>query len=159
MQGVPSLSPLLQYSPLPLVIAGAGIVLVAAWYGLLLWLTRKKPQKVLATLSPAPQIVIDPSAVKREYLGRIDLVENAYRSHELKARGVHQQLSVILRWFVSEVAHMPAQTMTLSDLKKMKLSPLAPIIESYYAPEFSALEHGNVDEALAAARKVVGEWS
>lgn len=159
MQDVPSLSPLLQYGPLPLFIAFGGVVVVCSMYAFVIWLTRKKPQKVLSTLPPAPQVAIDPTALKQEYLARIDAIEKAYRAHELHARGVHQQLSIVLRRFVSEVAHLPAQTMTLADLKKTRLATLVPIIESYYKPEFSAVEHGNVDEALAAARKVVSEWS
>lgn len=159
MQDVPSLSPLLQYGWLPIFLALSGIVLVCIWYGFVFWLTRRKPQKVLATLPPAPQPIIDRVAIKQAYLGRIDEIETAYRTHEMLARTVHQQLSVLLRRFVAEVNHVPAQTMTLADLKKTSLSTLVPVIESYYQPEFSAALHGSVDTALAAARKVVNEWS
>lgn len=156
---MPELSPLLQYGPLPLAVAIGGIVLVAGWYVLVFWLTRRKPQKVLAALPPALPRVVDTSALKTDYLRRIDTIETAYRSRELHARVVHQQLSALVRRFVSEAVHVPAHTMTLADLKKTKFEALVPVIESYYQPEFSAVEKGNVDSALAAARKVVSEWS
>lgn len=159
MQDVPSLSPLLQYGPLPIFIALGGVLLIGAWYGLLFWLTRRKSQKVLAALPPVPPPVIDTTAIKQDYLQRIELIEKAYRAKELRARGVHQQLSLLLRRFVSEIGHVPTQTMTLAELKKTRLTTLVPIIESYYKPEFSAVENGSVDDALAAARKVVSEWS
>lgn len=159
MQNVPELSPVLQYGPVPLIIAIAGLVLVVGWYGLVFWLTRRKPQKVLASLPPASPTVVDTSKLKAEYLQRIDTIEAAYRSRELRARVVHQQLSTLVRRFVSEAVHVPAHTMTLADLKKTKFEALVPVIGSYYQPEFSAVETGNVDSALAAARKVVTEWS
>lgn len=159
MQDVPSLSPLLQYTPLPLFIALGLLVAVGTWYGLVFWLTRRKQQKVLATLPPSAPVAIDTSALKSSYLHLIDVVEEHYRARELKARGVHQELSMLLRRFVSEAGHVPTSTMTLSDLKKTRFTELATTIESYYKPEFAAVENGTVDNALAAARKVVSEWS
>lgn len=159
MHDVPNLSPLLQYGPLPLILAGGVVLLLAGWYGFVLWLTRRKPQKVLATLPPAQPPVVDQASIRKMYLERIEAIEKAYNSRELRARAVHQQLSVLLRQFVSEINRLPAQTMTLADLKRSRLSALAPIIESYYKPEFAAIENGSVNDALAAARKVVNEWS
>lgn len=159
MQDVPSLSPLVQYEPWPLFIALGLVMVVGAWYGFVFWLTRHKQQKVLATLPPSRPVVFDTSKLKSNYLHLIDVIEEQYRAHELRARGVHQELSMLLRRFVSEAGRVQTETMTLTDLKKTRFTELATTIESYYKPEFSAVENGSVDSALAAARKVVSEWS
>jgi uncharacterized protein YneF (UPF0154 family) len=153
------LSPLLQYDLLPVYIAIGVLLLLAFWFGLVFWLTRKIEPKVLATAPPAPIIVKDLVGLKESYLQKINEIETQYRSRKIKARTLHQELSLLLRSFVSEAEGMPVKTMTLSDLKKTKHHKLTPVIESYYLPEFAAVETGKVDDAIVLARKVVQEWA
>lgn len=158
MSGTPSLSPLLSYDTGPLYIAIGIIIVVATWYGFVFWLTRHREQRVLTTLPPAAPIFIDNTYLKQVYLERIAAVERAYHNHEIRARVVHQQLSLIVREFVMYVERMPVLTMTLTDLKRSRQDRIAPIIESLYVAEFAAVESGSVDAALSASRKVVSEW-
>lgn len=159
MQDVPSLSPLLQYEPAPLWIALGFGALLGLLYFVIFWLTRRKPQKTLQTLAPAPPVTVDLNALKQQYLHDIDRVDKAYRSRELKARYAHQALSRLLKAFVTEAVHMPVKTMTLADLKKTRHQTLAAAIEASYEPEFAAIESGSVEKAVQTARKVVSEWS
>lgn len=158
MQGELELSPLLQYDPLPAYIALGILSIVALWFGLVFRLTRRIEPKVLATVPPAPEVKKDLAGLKEVYLQKIAELDSQYKSRQIKARIVHQELSLILRSFVSEAEGMPIKTMTLSDLKKTKHHKLTPVIESYYIPEFAAVETGRVDDAVALARKVVQEW-
>lgn len=159
MQDVPKLSPLVSYQPIPLWIALGLIFLTVIIVGEIFWLTRRKPQKVLSTLPPAPVVIVDTTKLKQKYLAEIERVEQSYNAHKLKARFVHQELSRLLKLFVSEAAGAPVQTMTLSDLKRTRHTTLVPAIELFYRPEFAEIESGNVTDALSLAKKVVTEWS
>lgn len=159
MHDIPDLSPLLSQGPLAMIYAGGCIVLLSTILVSILLITRRRQQKTLASLSPAPSLAIDLTLLKSEYLEKIDAIEHEYRSRTIYARVLHQQLSTVVRQFASHATQSSVATMTLADLKRSRHTKLVPIIEGYYAPEFSVVENGNVDEALAGARKVVSEWS
>lgn len=158
MQNEHELADLMQYSPVPLMLALGVIVLLVTWFSLVFWLTRKKTPKVLATLPVAPPANKDLSALKPIYLQKISDLERRYESREIKARKVHQSLSIILRSFVSEAEATPIITMTLAEIRRTKHTELTPAIESYYRPEFASVETGSVNDAITIARKVVTEW-
>ena len=141
-----------------MVLALGLLLLIAGWIGLIIWTTRRKPEKSLRTLPAAMPVAIDYSQLKAEYLGRINRVQADFDSRALRARGAHQQLSEILRSFVAEAARVPVRSMTLSELKRTQYAPLSEAIDSYYQPEFAAVESGSVATAADLARKVVTEW-
>lgn len=158
MQGGPELSPIINYGLLPVYLAATVGLLLAAWYGFVFWLTLKKPQKSLATLAAAGAPVIDIAALKNRYLEQIAQVESAYQTRQIKPRMAHQKLSTILRQFAGEAGQSGVQSYTLAELKQTRFTQLVPAIESYYPPEFAALENGSVERAVTLARKVVAEW-
>lgn len=159
MPDVPSISPLLSYELTPLWYVALVVAVVASWYGLVWWLTRKKIPEVLATLPPKAPAQLDFTALKQRYLQAIQETETAYRGRHIRSRALHQRLSELLRQFVAEAAHAPVRTMTLAELKQSRYTQLSAAIETYYQPEFAAAETDTVETALAVARKVVNEWS
>ncbi|PID30298.1 hypothetical protein CSA80_02620 [Candidatus Saccharibacteria bacterium] len=158
MLAAAELSPLLNYASWPLFVAIGLICLVVAWFIFVYWLTRKKPDNVLANLPPQEPIPVDLTQLKAAALEKIGQVEQNYAEKRINARTAHQYLSAILRDFASQAAHMPLHTMTLAELKRTQYGQLATTIGEYYRPEFAAISSGSVADASAAARKVVSEW-
>lgn len=156
---MPSLSPLLSYGLGPLFMVIGLCLVIAAWYFVVFFSTRKKPRTVLSLATKAPVPTLNIEALRAEYLQRVEMLSTSYANHGISARELHLQLSITLREFVAKVNNLPTDKMTLSDLRKMNLPTLTAVIETYYAPEFSAVEKGNVQTAVATAREVITQWS
>lgn len=159
MDAAPELSPLLSYTVGPLLFALGLLLLAITWVSIILWTTRRKPEKSLRTLPAAPALAIDYSQLKARYIEQINIVQGQFDNRDIPARTAHQQLSSLLKSFVAEAARVPVRSMTLSELKRTRYKPLSEAIDSYYRPEFAAVESGSVASAAERARKVVTEWS
>ena len=61
--------------------------------------------------------------------------------------------------FVFETKGHRVDTLTLADLQKTRYDQLTKVIESYYLPEFTQVQQGDVQSALTLAREVVQQWS
>lgn len=158
MFAVPKLLQIMQYEPMPLLLAGLVLAGVVLWYGLVWWLTRRRTQKTLKTLPAAVVAPTDLTALKQMYLKKIEVIWQKYEARDVTARVTHQKLSRLVRRFVGEVTKSSVANMTLADLRHTKYATVAQTIEAYYEPEFARIETGNVADAMARARKVVQEW-
>lgn len=136
----------------------AGVVLVlsaVAMVVVILFVTRKKSVKSLATLKIRQPKIVDMDALKQKYLRMVDQVEQNYANHMIKASVAHQRLSQIARLFYCEAVGFRADIMTLSDLKQSKYSALMKNIEKLYPDEFDTLEKGSVKNAADETRRLV----
>lgn len=152
-----TLHPPIQYSWLWLIIGCALLLLVAAWFGGLFWVTRKRHPKTIAQLTPAASD-FDIEKLKAKYL---QLIEECYQNYQVRKttlKGLHRGLSMTVRYFVFEANHFPAPRLTLSDLKNAPFPELTTVIEEYYAKEFAAVEQGTAVQAVEAAREFVRRW-
>lgn len=147
------------YEPIWLIVGLILLVVIIAWYGWVFFSTRRKPQRSLATLQPQPYIPPDLTGLKQKYLQLIAEVDTAYQSKQISARVVHQKLSYLLRMFVFETRGHRVDTLTLADLQKTRYEQLTKAIERYYLPEFTKVQQGDVQSALALAREVVEQWN
>jgi hypothetical protein len=153
-----SLNPPIQYSIIWLIIGAVLLLLIAVWYGVLFWLTRHKPYASLANLKPAPP-GFDLEKLKQKYLQLIDECYNAYKHDHATLRSLHKGLSMTVRYFVHEANHFPAPRLTLADLKRAPYPELSRVVEDYYAKEFAAVEHGNAEASVEAAKDMVRRWA
>lgn len=135
-----------------------GLVLVAAYYLAVLWLTRDRDRTGAVTWSRA-----DVPSARRLHLDRIDRIETEVRSGEVSARIGHQRLSETVRSYVSSVSSLPAPTMALADFRRHAPRPLVDAIALMYPPEFAPDEAGQArerfDDAVDQARRLVMSWS
>ena len=155
MRAEASLYPPESYHGGWLVLGCALLVVIAGWYGWLFWTTRAaRPPE-----SPTPPPT-DVTGLRMQYLKRIDDVERRADAGELDLRGVHQELSVVVRNFVHEASGSRAHVMTLAGLRDSdeRHGRLAPVIESYYPPAFMASSVGDIARAITAARALVDTW-
>lgn len=141
------------------IVCVGAVVLLVGWYAAVVWITRRKPVRTVATLKPGGIAPIDIPAMQTKYLGLIDQIERAYGAGEIRSRAVHQKLSVLLRFFAQEAHGLRAFSLTLGDLRATRYTQLTHAIETYYTPEFHAVREGDVNTALQTAREVVKTWS
>lgn len=155
MRAEASLYPPESYHGGWLVLGCALLVVIAGWYGWVFWTTRA----VRPPDSPPPPPA-DLTQLRAHYVKRIADVERRADAGELDVRGVHQELSVVVRQFVHEASGSRAHVMTLAGLRDgdQRHGRLAPVIESYYPPAFMAGSMGDIARAITAARQLVDTW-
>jgi hypothetical protein len=134
-----------------------GLVLVALYYGAVVWFTRERAPETIAW-APA-----DVPSARQEHLDRIARIEADVRAGRVAARDGHQQLSEAVRSYVGLVTHLPAPTMTLADFRHQAPGALTDAIELMYPPEFAPDDIGEAqerfDDAVGRARRLVTSWS
>lgn len=150
-------NPPVYYSILWLIIGLSLLLAIAVWFGYIYWHTRHKKIKTISNLPAAPAS-FDLDKLKREYLKLIDEGYQQYQEGRTTLRGLHKGLSMATRYFVYEAQHFPAPRLTLADLKRAPYPKLSGLIEKYYDSEFAAIEHGNPEDAVKAARELVQQW-
>lgn len=142
--------------------AGFGLLLlVAAWLAFVLVSTRQRKGAVPAASAGPPS---DPSSLKRDYLRRIDAVAGDAAAGRLSARASHQELSLLIRSFVRDIAAIDAPRMTLAELHRQGIPAAALAISRLYPAEFSpgprdTEPRDSVAAAAEAAREVVRTWN
>lgn len=143
-----------------LLLALLALALVLLYYvAVTLWARpRREPP------SPPPPAPARPTGDPRTHaLGALARVEQETAEGRLSARGAHQRISAITREFVAAVSHLPADTMTLADLRAAGAGPLTEVIALMYPPSFAPSQEGHaadlLPEALGRARHLVSEWS
>lgn len=151
------LNPLIQYSTLWLYIGLTIIAGIGCYYGLVLWFLRTQRIKLLANSKPAKPAV-DLATLKQKYLTLIDECYQSYQRGETDLRGIHQGLSMTVRYFVYELYRFPAPRLTLADLQRSPYPTLTNIVSDYYLEEFARVEQGNAATAVAAAKAMIQQW-
>ncbi|MBB6403222.1 hypothetical protein [Arthrobacter sp. AZCC_0090] len=155
MQDNPGFYAPLQYND-QWIWAGCGLLLlVACWLGWVLWPNRR------TTVAPAPAGV-PPSGLpglRERYLAGIDAVVADAGAGRIPERDAHQQLSILLRAFASEASGVDATRMTLQELHRNGLRPIAAGVAGMYPAEFGPGQQGAVAESAEAARQAVLAWN
>lgn len=150
------LNPPMQYSLIWLIIGTVIVVAIGVWYGYVLRATRRRPITGLDDLDLLAGKDIE--NLKAKYLSMIDFSYTRYQRGEISVRELHHSLSMIVREFASKAGHFPATNLTLSELKFSSYPELATLIERYYPSEFDAIEHGDVQISVGAAKGLINRW-
>ncbi|ACV10084.1 hypothetical protein [Jonesia denitrificans] len=115
-------------------------VATIVWLALIPALTRRRVMARHASLVDAHSTAIaDRSPSTRElYRSQIMTLAQQHDNGQLTDRDLHQQLSLLLRDYTSLRLALPAESMTLTDLRNHPATgPVAHVIERCYAPAFS----------------------
>lgn len=153
MQDNPGFYGPLQYSQVWFYLGALLLLLLAAWYVVLLWPRRKQ-----ASRDPAvgPR---DVAALRSACLQAIDSVEADADAGRLPERAAHQQLSFLVREFAGNVTGIPTTFMTLEEMRRQRVEPFASGIAGIYPAEFTPVTGQTVQDSAAAARQAVRAWS
>lgn len=146
-----------MYSYSPIIVFVFGVLLVG--FIILIWPRKRKvaSQKKEAKVKVAPVKSIP--TVKEKYNEILVNIEKRYAQNEISGRTAYQELSKIVRDFVSEMTGIKVQNYTLEEIEKVNLPKVHEIIAECYAPEFAPKSSGNVQNSVKKARKVIGEWN
>lgn len=150
------LNPPIQYSLIWLFIGLALTVAIITWYGFVIRSTRRRP--IMGINDLALLGAKDIESLKAKYTAMIDQSYKRYQRGEISLRELHRSLSMIVREFASKVSHFPATNLTLSELKYSSYPELAQLIERFYPSEFDAIEHGDAQVSVEAAKALVRRW-
>jgi len=155
------LYPPVQYGWGWILLAIGILVLLAAAVWLVVILTRPKRSITLPGAVVRTPLTADVlSQLRTEYLGRVQQIENAYRSGNMHPRQANLELSRVVRQFVNEYSGLEAPVLSLDDLITRGVDPaLIDAIRRHYYP--SVFQRGPaIDPAYGAdaARKVVSTW-
>jgi hypothetical protein len=141
------------YSPVWVVLAGALVLLVLAYYiGVARWASAGfVPDEAASALEEA----------RADHLRRIDTIESAVRSGRLPLRAAFQELSLTVRSFVDDVTEVPARYMALEDLRSSADPRVADAIARMYPPEFGPDDVAPKEllSSLGQARELVTTWT
>jgi hypothetical protein len=145
----------LQYSPVWLWAGLALLLLVAAWYIFVFTSTRQPggdTAHVAARLTDLP-------ALKAAYLQRINDVEHKAAAGSMAPRTAHQEISLLLRYFVRDATGVDAPRMTHADLAEHPLPAAAAAVAALYPGQFGPEPLPAVAASAATAREAVRSWS
>ncbi|KRF17883.1 hypothetical protein ASG90_06015 [Nocardioides sp. Soil797] len=104
---------------------------------------------------------VDVPTARTRALGELDRIGHQVHAGQLSERLGYQQMSVVVRDFVSDASGLPARTMALADLRVAGVPNLAETIALMYPPAFSpSAESGeSLQATLNRARGLVTSWS
>lgn len=145
------LQPPVGYDDRWVLLAGASVLAVAGYYALAWWWTR--PRR-------APRPSRDRGSRER-CLTALATIERSAAAQEVSAREAHQQVSRVVRDFVTATTGPRAETMTLAALRREAPEPLAELVAALYPPEFGpgeARAAHDLATSLARARELVTTW-
>ena len=95
---------------------------------------------------------------KERYLKELDNIEKAVDEGRMTHRAAFQRMSLLLRSFACEVKNVPAQYLTLRELKFAKIPSVFGMVLEYYEPEFSSGSEADLKASLNKTRKVIKQW-
>jgi hypothetical protein len=146
----------MQFSPLWTLLGVLIILVIIAWYVFALVRTRRKP--IPYVQDPLADFFEPGERLRATYASLIDDVVRENAKGTLPTRQAHQQLSLIVREFAAQSRGIPAQYMTLEDLRATHVAPLSSTVGELYPGAFSADSTGSVTTAADRARRLVNEW-
>ena len=144
-------------------VAGLALLVVAGWIVGVVLATRRRgapdlpPRPPELHAGPGDQF----AAVRPVYLSRVDAVERRFLAGELDPRGLHLELSAVVRDFATVRRGVDASVLTLTELRRVEgTRRLAGLIETYYRPAFAqnGAAGASTDAAIDGARRVISQW-
>lgn len=100
-----------------------------------------------------------PTHVKSKYESQIAQLEEQFAESQVNGRQAAQKLGELVRQFAFDAWGYKIDHMTLAELRRMGLRPVAHAVETLYSAEFATEEATDVEPLFAEVRKLVGMWS
>lgn len=148
--------PLVGYSPFWLVLGIAILALIGAFYAVVLLLTVERKRRKAPSVPVAPPVNI--VQLQEEAFSAVATIETGTMNGTLDTRAAHERLSAVVRGFVAESTGIPADHMTLTDLRQTELRGTSRAIEQFYPAVFGAEPDADLAKSIHMARQVLSGW-
>lgn len=160
MNTTPSVSVELQdpfsYSTLPVIISGV-VVIVLILTLLILFLVKNRKPKEKTVVAPTPTKSLPHS--KKKALAALAKLQQKLAAEQIDIREAYQQMSKIMRVFVSEVTGTKVTNFTLDEVRQRGPAVLEKLMIEYYPPEFEQRSKGDANTSIIKTMKVIEEWN
>lgn len=127
------------------------------------WKKRKSKKdhmdKPLPKAKAAAQYVPSLTQVKQQYVKQLMELRKQYGNDAISDRVCYQNLSLLLRQFISAATGTDMTHMTLTEIRHMGMPKVERLIEEYYKPEFSTDAKCDPEGAMERTKKVIEEWN
>lgn len=141
-----------QYSPMWLLLGIAALLAIVAYFAIVALLTRRRMRTVRTKGAHPP---VDLTKLQQQSLEKVDEIERAARHREISQRTASEQLSEVVRDYVTAMTEIPADKMTLEQLRQSPLRATADAVAQFYPAVFAATPPHNFERSLQAARQVL----
>lgn len=142
------------YSSIWIWLAVAALLLVLGWYaGVTIWAHASQWRRGRGQPEPS---------ARDRALFELDRIGQQVAAGGMSERDGYQQMSRVVRGFVSESTGLPTHSMALADLHAAGVTGVAEAIALMYPPEFApapAPQYEPIDHTLARARALVVSWT
>ena len=148
--------PELMMEPVWLIV-GLAVLAVSAVFFIMLFRYRirhlKRKQKAPKTNKKTGEGFAREKAIRS-----IDRIIRDLSHSKIDIRESYQQLSMVMRIFVTEISGKDVTSLTLAELRTPELDNLAKLIEKWYSPEFAMKTRANFMNDAGQAKQVVKSW-
>ena len=145
-----------SYSPWLWALVIVPPLVVLAWYVGVTLLASDRPGLTLPRR-------VRLSVARRKHLARLEQLRLGVEAGRVPVRDAHQQISAVVRSFVTEAGSVDARTMSLEQLRAAELPRVVELVALVYPPAFEPGDQGRPDErldpALRGARDIVRQWT
>lgn len=152
---------MMNYSQWPIYLVG-GLLLALTILVIVLLIRRmislqKANRK--ATMKEILWVKPDMESLKRDYLARLQKIENEYGMNPSDIRGTYEKMSKLIRKFAYKATGIEVQNYSLFEIKATHMKELAMLIEEFYKPEFDKISQGDVRVSIAKTKRMIAEWN
>ncbi len=137
---------------------GLAVLAVSAVFFVMLFKYRIKKRAKRQPV-PKPPAKIGESAAKKKALDSIDHIIFDVTHKKIDIRESYQQLSMVMRVFMTEISGTDVMSLTLYEMKNMKLGKFPELVEKWYEPEFAMMTRANFMQDAERAKKLVNKWN
>ena len=119
-----------------------------------LYLSRPKKEKIKVIIPPKKDL----NMIKKNYLQKLDSLLADTKSEKINYRSAYLKLSKIIRDFIFEATNINVSSVSLAEVKGLKMPQLYELMEEYYAPEFARFYKGDIESSIEKTRGVITRW-
>lgn len=95
----------------------------------------------------------DKYKIKNKYLDLLDKIDTNQKSND-----IYQQISYLIRLYISEEIKINIKAYTLEDIKQLNNNQLTKIIEKCYRAEFSKNYYPNINIIINETKELIKTW-
>lgn len=131
------------------------VFLVLVVFTILIIAFFPKKKKAPVVIRPPKK---DLNLLKQEYLKKIEVLKDDVDQKKISSKRAYQLLSKIIRHFIFDATNINVKTVSLKEIRSLKVPYLEELMNEYYVPEFAYLVDGNIEKSIERTKEVITLW-